>query len=42
MKKKNSYREKLLELSKIYNISEIQNYISRKKKFNNFTIRTYT
>ena len=31
MKKKISYREKLLELSKIYNISEIQNYISRKK-----------
>ena len=31
MKKKTSYREKLLELSKIYNISEIQNYINRKK-----------
>jgi uncharacterized FlgJ-related protein len=31
MKKKISYREKLLELSKIYNISEIKNYISRKK-----------
>ncbi len=31
MKKNLSYREKLLELSKIYKISEIQNYIKRKK-----------
>ena len=31
MKKNISYREKLLELSKIYKISEIQNYIKRKK-----------
>ncbi len=31
MKKNQSYREKLLELSKIYRISEIQNYIKRKK-----------
>tara|TARA_B100000579_G_C22845236_1_gene863955 strand:+ start:607 stop:2142 length:1536 start_codon:yes stop_codon:yes gene_type:complete len=31
MKKNISYREKLLELSNIYKISEIQNYIKRKK-----------
>ena len=30
MKKNLSYREKLLELSKIYKISEIQNYIRSK------------
>ena len=31
MKKNISYREKLLELSNIYKISEIQDYIKRKK-----------
>ena len=31
MKKSLSYRDKLLELAKIYNISEIQNYIRNKK-----------
>ena len=31
MKKNLSYREKLLELGRIYKISEIQNYIKRKK-----------
>ena len=31
MKKNISYREKLLELASIYKISEIQNYIKRKK-----------
>ena len=31
MKKNLSYREKLLELSNIYKITEIQNYIKRKK-----------
>ena len=31
MKKNLSYREKLLELSKIYKISEVQNYIRNKK-----------
>ncbi|MEC7136487.1 MAG: hypothetical protein VXW51_01815, partial [Pseudomonadota bacterium] len=31
MKKNLSYRDKLLELSKIYKIAEIQNYIKRKK-----------
>ena len=31
MVKNLSYREKLLELSRIYKISEIQNYIKRKK-----------
>ena len=31
MKKNLSYRDKLLELDKIYKISEIQNYIKRKK-----------
>ena len=31
MKKNLSYREKLLELAQIYKISEIQNYIKRKK-----------
>ena len=32
MKKNISYRDKLLELAHIYKISEIQNYIKRKKK----------
>ena len=32
MKKNLSYRDKLLELSNIYKITEIQNYIKRKKK----------
>ena len=31
MKKKLSYRDKLLELSKIYNVKEIQEYIKRRK-----------
>ncbi len=31
MKKNLSYRDKLLELAEIYKISEIQNYIKRKK-----------
>ena len=31
MKKKISYRVKLLELSRIYKLTEIQNYIKRKK-----------
>ena len=31
MKKNISYRDKLLELSRIYKITEIQNYIKRKK-----------
>ena len=31
MKKKLSYREKLLELAKIYNVKEIQEYIKRRK-----------
>ena len=31
MKKNLSYRDKLLELAKIYKISEVQNYIKRKK-----------
>ena len=31
MKKNLSYRDKLLELAQIYKISEIQNYIKRKK-----------
>ena len=31
MKKNISYRDKLLELAHIYKISEIQNYIKRKK-----------
>ena len=34
MKKNLSYRDKLLELGRIYKISEIQNYIKRKKKSN--------
>ena len=41
MVKNLSYREKLLELSRIYKISEIQNYIKRKKKPNYFTDRAY-
>ena len=31
MKKNLSYRDKLLELGRIYKITEIQNYIKRKK-----------
>ena len=31
MKKNLSYRDKLLELARIYKISEVQNYIKRKK-----------
>ena len=31
MKKNITYRDKLLELARIYKISEIQNYIKRKK-----------
>ena len=31
MKKNLSYRDKLLELGEIYKITEIQNYIKRKK-----------
>ncbi len=38
MKKILSYREKLLELARIYKISEIQNYIKRKKNLTTFQI----
>ena len=31
MKKNTSYRDKLLELSKIYKISDVQSYIKNKK-----------
>ena len=31
MKKNLSYRDKLLELARIYKIAEVQNYIKRKK-----------
>ena len=31
MKKKLSYRDKLLELAFIYNVKEIQEYVKRKK-----------
>ena len=31
MKKKLTYRDKLLELAKIYNVKEIQEYIKRRK-----------
>ena len=31
MKKKLTYREKLLELAKIYNVKEVQDYIGRRK-----------
>ena len=41
MKKNITYREKLLELSRIYKISEIQNYIKRKKKSNYSSNRAY-
>ena len=41
MKKNLSYRDKLLELAQIYKISEIQNYIKRKKKSNNPTNRAH-
>ena len=34
MKKNLSYRDKLLELARIYKITEIQNYIKRKKNLN--------
>jgi Bax protein len=38
MKKNLSYRDKLLELAKIYRITEIQNYIKRKKHLTNSQI----
>ena len=38
MKKKLSYRDKLLELAFIYNVKEIQEYV-KKKKFNNWSNR---
>ena len=41
MKKNISYRDKLLELSRIYKITEIQNYIKRKKKSYHSSDRTY-
>ena len=42
MKKKLSYRDKLLELAYIYNVKEIQDYTKkRRKKFNNRSNRTY-
>ena len=41
MKKNSSYRDKLLELAQIYKISEIQNYIKRKKKSNHPANRAY-
>ena len=31
MKKKLSYRDKLLELAQIYNVKEVQEYIKRRK-----------
>ena len=34
MKKNLSYRDKLLELVRIYKITEVQNYIKRKKSYN--------
>ena len=34
MKKKLSYRDKLLELAYIYNVKEIQDYTKKKKRFN--------
>ena len=37
MKKNVSYRDRLIELSKLYKIDEIKNYIKSKKKFNNIT-----
>ena len=36
-----SYREKLLELSKIYKISEIQNYIRSKKHLTTFKLNIF-
>ena len=38
MKKKLSYRDKLLELAFIYNVKEIQEYV-KEKKFNNWSNR---
>ena len=34
MKKNISYRDQLIELSRLYRIDEIKNYIKSKKKFN--------
>ena len=39
MKKKLSYRDKLLELAYIYNVKEIQEYTKRRKKFNYWSNR---
>ena len=41
MKKKLSYRDKLIELAYIYNVKEIQDYTKKKKTFNNWPDRTY-
>ena len=38
MVKNLSYRDKLLELASIYKVSDIQDYIKKKKIFNNFQI----
>ena len=38
MKKNITYREKLLELAKIYKISEIKDYIKNKKKLTTLQI----
>ena len=37
MKKKLSYRDKLLELAYIYNVREIQDYVKSKKKLNKWS-----
>ena len=41
MKKKLSYRDKLLELAYIYNVKEIQEY-TKEEKFNNWPDRINT
>ena len=38
MKKKLSYRDKLLELVQIYNVKEVQEYI-KEEKFNHGSVR---
>ena len=42
MKKKLSYRDKLLELAYIYNVKEVKDYIKSRKTFNFWSIRTYS
>ena len=42
MKKKLSYRDKLIELAYIYDVKEIKDYEKSRKNLNYWATRTYT